>query len=133
MAYFDATFKPFTRLKHNSLQKFIIRRKNTILVSVEHSYKLATPRHGKRVHFVVNLTDTGANFQKVDVSIFDSTLSSTRRSQASEKKKLKIACPLLDVFAFGQVSSPQLYRLNDMKPSLNISKFSFFHQHYIYR
>ena len=28
-------------------------------------------------------------------------------------KKEKIACPLLDVFACGQVSSPRLYRLRD--------------------
>ena len=46
---------------------------------------------------------------KVDASIFDSALSHTRRSDASEKEK-KIACPLLDVFACGQVSSPRLYR-----------------------
>ena len=48
---------------------------------------------------------------KVDGSILDSVLSHTRRSDASEKEK-KIACPLLDVFACGQVSSPRLYRLN---------------------
>ena len=48
---------------------------------------------------------------KVDASIFDSALSHTRRSEASEKKEKKIACPLLDVFACGQVSSPRLYRL----------------------
>ena len=47
---------------------------------------------------------------KVDASIFDSALSLTRRSEASKKGK-KIACPLLDVFACGQVSSPRLYRL----------------------
>ena len=41
---------------------------------------------------------------KVDASIFDSALSHTRRSDASEKKK-KIACPLLAEFACGQVSS----------------------------
>ena len=27
-----------------------------------------------------------------------------------EKKEKKIACPILDVFACGQVSSPRLYR-----------------------
>ena len=48
---------------------------------------------------------------KVDASIFDSALSHTRRSDASEKMKFKIACPLLDVFVCGQVSSPRLYRL----------------------
>ena len=42
---------------------------------------------------------------KVDASIFDSALSHTRRSDASEKKEKKIACPLLDVFACGQVST----------------------------
>ena len=42
--------------------------------------------------------------------VFDSALSHTRRSDASEKIK-KIACPLLDVFACVQVSSPRLYRL----------------------
>ena len=36
-------------------------------------------------------------------SIFDSALSHTRRSDASEKKK-KIACPLLDVFESSHVS-----------------------------
>ena len=47
---------------------------------------------------------------KVDATIFDSALSHTRRSDASEKEK-KIACPLLDVFTCGQVSSPRLNRL----------------------
>ena len=46
----------------------------------------------------------------MNTSIFDSALSHTRRSDASKKGK-KIACPLLDVFACGQVSSPRLYRL----------------------
>ena len=48
---------------------------------------------------------------KVDASIFDSTLSHTRRLDASGKKEKKIARPLLEVFACGQVSSPRLYRL----------------------
>ena len=48
---------------------------------------------------------------KVDARIFDSVLSHTRRSDASEKEE-KITLPLLDVFACGQVSSPRLYRLN---------------------
>ena len=56
---------------------------------------------------------------KVDASIFDSALSHTRRSAASEKKEKKIACPLLDVFACGQVSSPRLYRLTIWKWRLN--------------
>ena len=49
---------------------------------------------------------------KVDASIFDSVLSHTRRSDTSEKKT-KIARPLLDVFACGQVSSPRLYRFHE--------------------
>ena len=58
----------------------------------------------------VILTDTGENVQKMDASIFDSALSHTRRSDASEKEQ-KIACPLFAKFACGQVSSPRLYRL----------------------
>ena len=49
---------------------------------------------------------------KVDASIFDSALTHTRRSDASKKEK-NIACPLLDVFTCGKVSSPRLYRLKD--------------------
>ena len=52
---------------------------------------------------------------KVDPSIFDSVLSHTRRSSASEKREKKIACPLLDFFASWQVSSPRLYRLSGRK------------------
>ena len=33
------------------------------------------------------------------------------------KKEMIIACPLLDVFACGQVSSPRLYRL---RPDLDV-------------
>ena len=46
---------------------------------------------------------------KVDASIFDSALSHTRRTDASEKKK-KIVRPVLEVIACGQVSNPRLYR-----------------------
>ena len=49
---------------------------------------------------------------KLDASIFDLALSYTEslsRSDASEKKEKKIACPFLDIFACGQVSSPRLY------------------------
>ena len=53
---------------------------------------------------------------KVDASIFDSALSHTCRQNASEEKR-RIACPLLDVFACGQVSSPRLYRLNSVTQS----------------
>ena len=48
---------------------------------------------------------------KVDASIFNSALSHTRRSDASEKNRRKYSRPLLDIFACGQVSSPRLYRL----------------------
>ena len=51
---------------------------------------------------------------KVDASIFDSALSHTRRSDASEKREENIVVALrslLNVFACGQVSSPHLYRL----------------------
>ena len=48
----------------------------------------------------ISLTDTGENVQKW------TRVFSTRR-----KKVKKIACPLLDVFACGQVSSLRLYRL----------------------
>ena len=48
---------------------------------------------------------------KVDVSIFDSVLSHTRRSDASGKKRWKYSRPLLDKLACGQVSRPRLYRL----------------------
>ena len=64
--------------------------------------------YGKRLK--LNLNRYRRRRQKVDASIFDSVLSHTRRSDASEKKK-KIAYPLLDVSACGQVSSPRLYRL----------------------
>ena len=46
----------------------------------------------------------------MDASIFDSALSHARRLDTSEKKK-KIARPLLNVYACGQVSSPRLYRI----------------------
>ena len=52
---------------------------------------------------------------KVDASIFNSALSHTRRSDASQKKGKKIGCPLFDVFACGQVSGPRLYRLKDIQ------------------
>ena len=58
---------------------------------------------------------------KVDASIFDSALSHTRRSDASEKEK-KIACQLFDIFACGQVSSPRLYRSRFLISIKNIKK-----------
>ena len=36
-----------------------------------------------------------------------------RKRPKMDAKQKKIACPLLDVFACGQVSSPRLYRLRD--------------------
>ena len=53
----------------------------------------------------------------MDASIFDSALSHTRRWDASEREEKKIACPLLDVFACGQVSSPRLLRLKSFLKS----------------
>ena len=53
------------------------------------------------------------NRPKVDASSFDSALSHTRRSDASEKKEEKFSRPFLHAFACGQVSSPDLYRLKE--------------------
>ena len=39
------------------------------------------------------------------------------------KKKKKIACPLLNVFACGQVLSPRLYRLNGILNEQNAQTF----------
>ena len=50
----------------------------------------------------------------MDASIFDSALSHTRRSDASENRKENRVVELrsvLNVFASEQVSSPRLYRL----------------------
>ena len=60
--------------------------------------------------FQIRLTDTGENVQKW------TRVFSTRRwvilvARTRRKKERKIACPLLDAFACGQVSSPRLYRL----------------------
>ena len=51
---------------------------------------------------------------------FDSALSHTRRSDAAEKKKKKIACTLWTKFACGQVLSPRLYRLREKVSGRNI-------------
>ena len=51
---------------------------------------------------------------KVDASISDAALSHTWLilvTRTRRKKRRKYSCPLLDVFACGQVSSPRLYRL----------------------
>ena len=61
-------------------------------------------------HFKWVLTDTGEKVQKW------TRLFPTRRwvilvARMRREKKKKIACPLLDVFACGQVSSPRLYRV----------------------
>ena len=58
----------------------------------------------------------------MDASIFDSALSHTRRSNASEKAK-KIACPFFDAFAFGQVSSRRLYRLSFQNDQRLLKRF----------
>ena len=52
---------------------------------------------------------------KVDASFFDSALSHTRRSDASEKKREENSVSTFGRFACGQVSSPRLYRLNLLK------------------
>ena len=61
------------------------------------------------------LTDTGENVQKwtrvFSIRRWVILVARTRR-----KKEKKIACPLLDVFACGQVSSPRLYRLSQFWP-----------------
>ena len=44
--------------------------------------------------------------------VFDSALSHTCRSDASEKKRRKYLRPLLAKFVCGQFLSPRLYRLN---------------------
>ena len=63
----------------------------------------------------------------MEASIFDSALSHTRRSEASEKKEENSVVALrslLNVFACGQLSSPRLYRLISIrkKPSLTYSR-----------
>ena len=63
------------------------------------------------------LTDKGENVQK-GTRIFSARRWFILVARKRQKKEKKIACPLLDVFAFnsiqiscGQVSSPRLYRL----------------------
>ena len=61
--------------------------------------------------YEVDLTDTGENVQKWTRVFW------TRRwvklvARTHRKKEKKIACPLLNVFACGEVSSPRLYRLS---------------------
>ena len=61
-------------------------------------------------HFFFNqLTDTGENVQKWTRVFRLGAESYSSLGRVGKKKK--IACPLLDVFACGQVSSPRLYRL----------------------
>ena len=82
-------------------------RKGTIITSSRDSIrKLAFV---KKVNHAFNLYRQ--HRPKMDASIFDSALSHTGRSESSEKEE-KIACPLLDVFSCGQVSSHRLYRLS---------------------
>ena len=56
------------------------------------------------------LTDTGENEPKCAVDFRLGAESYSSLGPVGKKEK-KIACPLLDVFACGQVSSPRLYRL----------------------
>ena len=52
-----------------------------------------------------------AKMRQCDQCIFDSALSHTRRSDATEKREEK-SVDILAKFACGQVLSPRLYRLN---------------------
>ena len=52
---------------------------------------------------------------KVDASIFRLGAESYSSLGRVGKKEKRIACPLLDVLACGQVSTPRLYRLNFIK------------------
>ena len=60
----------------------------------------------------IDLTDTGENVQKW-TRVFSTRLWVILVARTRRKKQKKIVCPLLDVFAYGQVSSPRLYRLNE--------------------
>ena len=57
------------------------------------------------------LTDTDENVQKW-ARVFSTRGWVILVARTRRKKENKIACPLLDVFAWGQVSSPRLYWLN---------------------
>ena len=59
----------------------------------------------------IDLTDTGENVQKW-TRVFSTRLLVILVARTHRKKENKIACPLLNVFACEQVSSPRLYRLN---------------------
>ena len=56
------------------------------------------------------LSDTGENVQKW-TRVFSTRRWAILVARTGRKKEYKIACPLLDVFACGQVSRPRLYRL----------------------
>ena len=60
---------------------------------------------------------------KENASIFDSALSHTRRSDSSEKNEKKIACPLLHVFACGQVSRPPIVSVKTYNTCQRLDKF----------
>ena len=61
-----------------------------------------------RVKYKLSVNRYRRKRPKVDASIFDSALGRVA------KKERKISCPLLDVFACGQVSIPRLYRLSSV-------------------
>ena len=65
---------------------------------------------GQRVDNLVLWTDIGENVQKW-TRVFSTRHWVILVARTRRKKEKKKACPLLDVFACGQVSSPRLYRL----------------------
>ena len=80
---------------------------------------------------------------KVDASIFDSAVSHTRRSDASEKREENSVVALrslLNVFSSGQVSSPRLYRLRSkclvemslISETKNVQNKAFLTRYYIW-
>ena len=62
---------------------------------------------------IPHLTDTGENAKKW-TRVFSTQRWVILVARTRRKKDKKIACPLLDVFACGQVSSPRLYRLKNI-------------------
>ena len=61
----------------------------------------------------MSLTDTGENVQKW-TRVFYLRCWVILVARTRRKKEKIIACPLLDIFACGQVSSPRLYRLTEV-------------------
>ena len=117
------TGKSFTPNKLWIAIKIWLSEKNWLMIydSIRLSY-YKTSRRLTFFLFCILLTDTGENVKKL------TRVFSTRRwvilvARMRRKKEKKIACPLLDVFAFGQVSSPRLYRSN-LKSRSEKSRFS---------